>query len=309
MFKRTPKVFKRRKKASSGRMIVATEGDGHAGHVLGLMNPAVELHQEDEDGELVPYTPELTAMQAYLWKLRAEHINSIMAWADGDDVILLHGGDACEGDKYISRLVSTRRADQPIIAAWNMYPWLDHSNVKALRLYHGTAAHGFGAGSAEITIAKYLQGYAPDRDIKTIKHGLSTFAGVDFEADDQFDVAHHGPSKGIREWTYGNQMRHYTKSLQFEHITRRKRPPRYLFRYHYHDYWRERVFYRNDTEEFLTDFILVPCYCGMKEHGRQATRSKYIITNGIVAVEIVNGRVKEVRAFWKEKDTRTREAL
>lgn len=300
-------MFRRRKKTN--RMIVATEGDGHACHVLGLMNPKVELHQEDENGELVPYTPELTATQKYLWGLRTEHVEAVMEWADGDDVVVLHGGDACEGDKYPSRRVSTRIADQPIIAAWNMYPWLDHPNIKAMRFYQGTAAHGFGAASAEITIVKYLQGYAPDCDIETAQHGLLTFAGVDFEADDQFDVAHHGTSKGTREWLYGNQMRYYTKSLQLKHLARHKRPPRYLFRYHYHDYWKEQVFYRNHEEEFLTDFILVPGYCGFKEHGRQATRSEYILTSGMVAVEIIAGRVKEVRAFWKETDLRTKEAL
>ena len=49
---------------------LAITSDWHANFKYGLMNPKVILYDETEDGDLVPYTPKLTAMQVYLWDLQ-----------------------------------------------------------------------------------------------------------------------------------------------------------------------------------------------------------------------------------------------
>lgn len=51
------------------RVILLVFSDTHGNHKLGLLNPKTVLYDETEEGELIPYTPRLTASQQYLWKL------------------------------------------------------------------------------------------------------------------------------------------------------------------------------------------------------------------------------------------------
>ena len=68
------------------RRIAVFFSDTHGGHKLGLMNPAVELFDEDEAGEFAPWTPEPTAMQRYLWALYTDCIRRVTEIAGEDPV-------------------------------------------------------------------------------------------------------------------------------------------------------------------------------------------------------------------------------
>lgn len=45
--------------------------------------------------------------------------------------------------------------------------------------------------------------------------------------------------------------------------------------------------------------MLLPSYCGMGDHGHQATRSQYLHQHGLVCFEIAYGQIVEMHPFVK----------
>jgi hypothetical protein len=160
--------------------------------------------------------------------------------------------------------------------------------------------------------------------------------------DDDFDAAHHGPSAGIREWTQGNQLRYYARSAVLHDLTRGLLPPAAIFRAHFHRYWPETVHTRinlwllaalaafeqaragtlppetlsailqlpDTTHVHQFEIILLPGYVGMNEYGRQASGSTPTISIGLIATEIIDGRLQRPHhAFEREIDLRRTETL
>jgi hypothetical protein len=290
------------------RKIVLAFADTHGGHLLGLMNPAVTLYKEDERGELVRWHPRPGPVQEYLWENYIQDIDNVRELAGDDPVVVIHGGDACHGNKYPSQLVSTRMADQILIAVANFTPILELPTLTTVRLVQGTAAHGFGEASAEVLITSQLRSQRPDLDIATLRHGLANVDGT------SIDYAHHGPSTGIRIWTRGNILRLYAKSLILDEIARHKEPPRVILRSHRHEMMWETVQVRSEDGDgnvtfWTSDIIVLPAECGLSEYGQQATQSKYLITDGLVALEIVDGELYKVHPFVRAQDLRTEETL
>ena len=131
------------------RRIVVVMSDSHAGYKLGLMAPNVTLHDEGQNGQLVEYTPEPTAFQSWLWEQYEGWLGEIQAWAAGDEIIVYHNGDLTWGSKHPEQTISTRQADQMIIAMDNLTPWLEIPNVSHFRMIAGTGAHTFGRRAAK----------------------------------------------------------------------------------------------------------------------------------------------------------------
>lgn len=174
------------------RTVVAVVSDTHGGHKLGLLNPETVLYEENESGDLVPYTPELTATQEYLWKAYLDDMAEVWSWANGDRLVLIHNGDATQGLRYVDHLVSTRLADQIEIGVMNLRPWFEHAGVTVVRMTKGTGSHVLGEGSSEILIGQQLAALYPDVDVQVVYHGLLDVDGV------ELDYAHHGPFPGSR---------------------------------------------------------------------------------------------------------------
>lgn len=284
------------------RKILVALSDWHAGHRLGLLNPACELSEEDENGNWTPFKPNLTAVQEFLWTAYLEDLDNVARLADGAPIVVFHIGDLTQGKAYPSHLVSTRTVDQIEIAVQNMQPLLELPNLQAVRLAAGTGSHGFYGQTAELLTTKRLQEQRAAVDIQAVYHGLANVDGV------LVDYAHHGPSAGIRLWTGGNQLRHYLKSLILEDIVNGREPPRLVLRGHFHNYHPERVWV-DGTREWVADIVLLPGYCGMGEHGRQATRSKSSFSVGLVAFVVEGGSLVQTRPFRRTPDLRTREDL
>lgn len=285
------------------RRILAVMSDPHGGSQLGLLNPATVLEREDENGNMERWQPNPTATQRYLWDCYEADRANIVEMAGHDEIILLCLGDLTQGVRYPSLFVSNRIADQFIIAADCLEPWFSHENVRIIRLAKGTGSHVFGEGSAEVLVAHMLKNKHPGRDIQSCYHGLLDIDGV------TIDYAHHGAGPGIREWTAGNQCRYYLKSLIHSEWKAGREPPRLVLRGHYHTYRREKVFedLACETREF--DMVLMPSYCGMGDHGHQATRSAWLQTHGMVAFELSCGQIVDAHAFTRTLDLRTKEAL
>jgi hypothetical protein len=319
------------------RAIVAWFGDTHAGHRLGLMPPGLTLYQEDEFGNLHPWQPTLTTTQEYLWQLYLDDIAAVGDLAAGDPIIAYHVGDLTQGMKYRDQLVSSRLADQFLIARHNLAPWFDLDNLVRLDLIVGTPSHTFAEATAPILVKEILEArtHVP---IRVVYHARPTIHNV------IFDAAHHGPSSGIREWTQGNQLRYYLRSLMIHDVLRGRHPPHLVLRAHFHKYWPENVRIRisdvllaflllleqaratdgtiaglplqelwaqnlDTIAVYESQIILLPSYCGMGEHGRKATGSSSTLSNGLVAAEIIDGRLHRVHAFETVLDIRSTETI
>lgn len=287
----------------SMRTIVAALSDTHGGHKLGLMCPEVILFDETETGQLVPYQPKPTASQEYLWRLYQENVKAVIELANGDPVVAIHNGDIAQGNRFMAELVSTRMADQVLIGAANLRPWLGYNNVHALRLSVGTEAHVFGEGSAEILVADTLKREYPNKDIRVLHHGLAEVGGL------MIDYAHHGPFYGSRTWLRGNVARYYLQSLMIDELMAGRRPADLYWRAHVHNWVRETVTVSIGELDYTSTILITPSYCMVGEHGHKVTRSVGSITNGMAAVEIVNGKLVEIHRLTKTMDIRTRERI
>jgi len=276
------------------------------------MAPGTRLFEEDERGQLREYEPALTGTQEYLWRVYREHIAAAVEFAAGDEILVFHNGDLTQGKAFGDQLVTTRLMDQLVIAYNNVSPWLEIPNVSTLRLVVGTGVHILSEASSPVGLCKMLQLAYPDKDIQVVYHDRPVVDGA------IFDVAHHGPSSGIREWTQGNQLRYYARSIVFHDVFRAIHPPHQIVRAHFHRLWPETVHVRLSRRQlaflraceaddpatlvgawgdgdaslvFETDITLLPSYCGMAEYGRKATGSQSTLSNGMVVMEVVDGRV------------------
>jgi len=286
------------------RTVIAVVSDTHGGHKLGLLHPETVLLEEDAEGNLTPYLPELTATQRYLWDLYLTHIAEVRAFAGADRLILLHNGDVTQGVKYPEHLVSTRLADQITIGVQNLRPWFELAEVTWARLSKGTGSHVLGEGSSEILVAQQLAALFPKSDVQAVYHGLLTAAGV------EIDYAHHGPYPGSRVWLKGNVARYDLRSMMWEMLSSGRTPPRVVLRAHYHQWIPpETVGLEFMGDMFYSTLVLTPSYCGMGAHGHQATRSAAGQTHGMVAIEVVDGRLGDIKTFKRSLDLRTKERL
>ncbi len=285
------------------RKIVMAFGDTHGGHKLGLMCPEMEF--DGENGK--KFRPRLTDMQRYLWYHFTRDVDKVRELAQDTPVVIIHEGDACQGDKYPTELVSTRKSDQIKIAVAMLVYVLNHlAVVKKVRLVLGTGAHGFGEGSAEELICDQLQAQFPQLDIATLAHGLAEIEGVGI------DYAHHGPNPGTTHWTSGNAVRSYVRSIVDTELAQGRRPPRIILRAHHHNLCWETYRTRDGKGGYhVCDGIVLPAYCGLGEHGRQATRSRYLISTGVVAIEAEDGDIADhgIHTFSRSMDVRRREQL
>jgi hypothetical protein len=285
------------------RRLVAVLSDTHGGHTLGLLNPETVLPEEDENGDVRWVSPRLSLYQEFLWTTYTANLQALVELARGDEVVAVHNGDLTQGQKYPQHWVSTRMADQILIAIANMQPLVSLSLVKTVRFAKGTGSHVFDEGSSTILVAMQLQNQFQEKDIEAVYHGLIDVDGV------TFDYAHHGPSGGIREWTKGNQVRYYLRSQMMGEMMDGRRPPRVYLRSHYHTFVQETVREEFCGDPVVSDLVVTPSYCGLGDHGIRATRSIYRVKHGMVVFEIIDGRLVQTHPLIATLDLRTKERL
>lgn len=288
----------------SDRRVVVGLADTHAGHGLGLLNPNTVLETEDDDGNGIEYSPEPTKTQEKMWAAYSEHIIKTMDFADGAPVVVLHNGDVTHGTKFPNGLMNITPTDQAIIAKFNLAPWLRYKNVTAMRLLSGTTAHVLvGDSRTEAKVALGLASEFPRADIRSAHHERLDFDGV------LFDVAHHGPGIGGRDWLVGNIARYYLRSTVYQDRRLGKEPARVYFRAHFHAWVWETVREIYESRHGQADLIVVPSYCGMTPFGRQSTRSNPALAYGMVAWEIIKNELTRTEPFIITEDLRVCEKL
>lgn len=282
------------------RTIIAAFGDTHGGNNLGLLNPETVL----EDGHGKKYSPKPNETQRYIYELYKENVKQVFDLADGDDVVALHLGDSTQGIKYLNGVDKTSIGDQIVIAEYNMHPWYDgHKNLKAVRLVAGTSSHVFGDSTSERTVDRLLQCKYSSVDTRAVIHAYTEVAGI------TLDLAHHGPSAGKRFWLKGNNARLYLQDYMLTELSFGRTPAHIVFRGHYHSYLRE--FYERTFggKTYGSWIITLPSYCGIGEFAVQVSESSFMLTNGMVACEVINGQLHQTLFFGQTIDTRTREKI
>src|SRR4030042_910447 len=203
--------------------------DTHGGFRFGLMNPNVEVHDRDESGNLVPYTPAPTAVQKYFWQLLLDGCEAVRLFAHGDPIVVIHYGDATHGLKYPKGLVSTELSDQPTIAIANMQPILSLPNVKTFRLVAGTDAHNFDEASAEKIILDNLKMRYPNINCELVTIGLGNIDGCEIE------YAHQGEFPGSKFHLKGNVAHQFLRDRMTQELLNGRIPPRLYGYGHYHE--------------------------------------------------------------------------
>jgi hypothetical protein len=279
--------------------------DTHGGHRAGLLNPETEFDYVDIDGVSVRRKPELNYFQELLWGLFEDKIDEANTIIGDDQVVVVHGGDLCHGNKHPEGILTTQYHNQVIIGAYI----IDHlfqrfkNNMLGFRFALGTSAHNWGEGALELIVMQLLQERYPDVDIKTTMHAYFRLGGV------WVDCAHHGPGPGIRTWTSGNQIRYYTKSLGFQELSRGRPIPGLVMRGHFHDACREVVNFKVDGDFIETHSFIAPGLCGMTFYANRATKSHNRNDYGVVLAKVQEGKVVWSKVLFETLDVRTREVF
>lgn len=284
------------------RGILAIVSDIHAGNRYGLMNPDTIVRDAHDNKRKISEINGYGHWNKYLW-------NDVYQWgianlkkiAKKDDIYLIVNGDVCDGDKYMEDKIGTRLSDQVIIASDDIDEILKINNVVGARIASGTSSHSFGEGSAEELVCNILSAKHSKKDIAVVDHGLIDFFGV------KTDFAHHGPAPGSKEWTSGSGARSYALDIQMQEIFHHETPPDLILRSHFHKYVREVSVVQAGEDEYETMIIVTPSMCLLGGHGRQATRSISRVVNGMIAVEIIDGKIYRVHRLIKTLDIRKRE--
>ena len=280
------------------RVIVALTTDSHAGHVLGLCSPDTELEREGPNRTIQKYHPQLTATQEWLWACRTEDIAGVEALAGKDEIIPFDLGDPVQGLAFPKELVSTRQSDQYEIAHKNNLPLLSLKNVRRAFFVKGTGVHEFGEGSAQKVIAERLTATL-GKPVEVMYHAEAAADGF------VMDLAHHGPPPGVRNWLRGNILRLYAQSIMDDCLKSDKEPPHFIARGHYHQFVTE-VVTRQNARTWECRATICPSYCAVDDYARKVARSPYRLTVGMIALEIVGGRLVQQHEFIRTVDLRTR---
>lgn len=281
-----------------GRLVVALFTDIHSGNALGLLSPDTRL-PNPSTGDYEPVT--LNPAQRMLWEWFAGDVQGVIDFAAGDPLMVVHVGDPTQGTRFASELVSTRIADHILIAVENFQPWYGYTGLRAVRLIVGTGVHEFNEATGSIMVGEQLRRMHPHIGVRVLYHHELDAGGV------TFDLSHHGPGPGSRNWLRGNNLRYYVRDIMTTKLKGGHRPPDVVARGHYHTYTSEIVTDYTPERIYETRADILPSYCWMNEHGRKATKSESYIGFGMKAYEIVGGKLTGHKLFYRAVDMRSKE--
>lgn len=260
----------------------------------------------DDDGEVVcdGYdTPHLSPVQKKLWEWHTKDIEKVRELANDDEIILLEMGDLTQGNLFKDDLAETSLEAQYFIAKASLYPWLELPNLERVYVVLGTSVHNWGVGSSETMLTHHLMDEYPDKKFTVSNHYLMSI--------DEFkiDVAHHGPGPGIRNWTRGNVLRLYSESILSDDIAYGVAPPNLLLRAHFHEFVAAHATRVVGDKLWELPAYIAPPYCFIGAHAIKACKSPTRMSVGVLAFEIINGRLMKTYPFLHTVDLRTKEVL
>jgi hypothetical protein len=210
-------------------------------------------------------------------------------------------GDLTQGNIFKDDLDVNSLNTQVTIARWNCIPWLDIPEVKSMYVVTGTGVHVWGEGSTERLLTAQLKEMYPQTKIKIADHWMLDIDGF------FVDVAHHGPGPGIRPWTRGNVFELYVKGIMMDDIACGERVPDMVLRAHKHDFTYRRAIHQVRGKIWDMPAFINPPMSFIGSHALKVTNSPSSMGVGMVAYEIVNGKLYDWHAFTNYVDLRRKE--
>lgn len=290
------------------RTIIAVRGDTQGGHSGGLVNPETKIPDLDidENGNWVVSgyrTPDLRPIQRQLWKWHTQDIKDVRKLADKDEIVFLEMGDLTQGGFFKDDIGEIGLAPQVIISQYNCMPWLEIPNVKRMRICKGTSVHLWSEAATETILTTMLSQAYPKKSIKITDHWLLDLDGF------LMDIAHHGPGAGIRNWTRGNVFELYAKSLLKDDIEAGNRPPNIVLRAHKHEFIYRRAIHQVRDRIWELPAFISPPYCFIGGHAQKVCSSPSYMGVGVLALEVINGKLFDYHPFTHYIDLRVRESI
>lgn len=274
--------------------------DTHGGHQLGLLAPGTQKITEGPNGEIKWVEIPLNAYQEYLWNdIYVPAIERVGKITKDYPLISLWGGDMMHGNRFPDQTITTSEYNQVLIVKHFCEPILNLPNCKTVRIAAGTGAHEFTEHSGPLLVAELLRGMYPNTDISANYQGEADVCGY------KIDYAHHGPGEGIRIYLNGNNVRFYLSDLMIRCLSEKIEPPDLVLRGHVHGDQDESF----HIGQFYGRILVIPSMCGMSFHGRKATKSRFLVPNGFVLLEVTDGKLTNLWKFYRKNDVRTKEKL
>lgn len=282
------------------RDIILKVSDPHCGFELGLTNPETKLTDQNGKDRRIS---DLNESQGFLWEAFENGLKEVEKLAGGDPIHAFFMGDITHGNKFVDQQVTTRMSDQVSYAVYAADPVFRLKGIKSCHFAYGTGVHVFGEGSSEILVSEFLKERYPKINTRSLYHGLAYIGKF------AIDYSHHGPHPGTRNWLRGNVARLYLQSKMMDDLDNGQRPADLVARGHYHSFVRTWYGMSRGGEWFESWLIIMPPMCFVNDHARKATQSAYRVSPGIVAVEVINGRLHNIFPFTRTLDIRTVEYL
>jgi len=260
---------------------VVVTSDHHVGSTVGLCPPVVYL---DDGGE---YTP--NRLQKEAWKFwEREFWPSVWRRAKSRKTILVFNGDLIDGDHHATNQIWSKSLfDQARVATDIFVRHTEKAN--ATYVVRGTPAHVQPSGTGDESIAQKLKSNRVNGQMvgtRSMYHLMLNVYGV------EMNIAHHGPSSGRRIWTYGNELRSYTRTIVLDGLVSRGKGvdtklPDVLVRSHIHHKVHETC---NDYGHTCHSFI-TPAWQWKTEYAHRVVSHEDIADVGGLIVDIDDGEV------------------
>jgi len=86
-------------------------------------------------------------------------------------------------------------------------------------------------------------------------------------------------------------------------------PPDLTIRAHYHDFIMETLTKYHRGKYYTSRLNILPSYCILDDHARKVTKSVAKVRIGMVAYEIIDGKILDTYPLVERLDLRTKEKL
>jgi hypothetical protein len=290
------------------RTIIAVRGDTQGGHAGGLLNPETLIPDWDIDeaGQRVITGwrhIEPRPVQKQLWRWHEQDMANVRTLAGKDEIVFLEMGDLTQGGIFKDDLDENGLNTQVVISRWNCTPWLDLPNVQRMYIVKGTGVHVWGEAATETLLTAQLKAEYPKKSVKINDHWILDLDGF------LIDMAHHGPGAGIRNWTRGNVFELYCKSILRDSIDMAEPIPHVILRGHKHEFIYRPVTHQTKNKIWKADGFITPPYCFIGSHAQKVMNSPSFMGVGILALEVLDGKLYQWHPFTHYVDLRTMEVL